>query len=94
MRHLLMAASAVALVIALWAGAGEAVAAPVSVRSPTSPGVVAVDVSYNRRHRSYYAYEDVRSHNCDGGGYAGIRELQRFWPQTLWPPSMRCFPYR
>ena len=23
-----------------------------------------------------------------------IRELQRRWPETNWPRSMRCFPYR
>jgi hypothetical protein len=93
MRHLLIAASAAAIAIALWAGAGSAVAAPFSVGGLTSPDVLAVDVSFNRRHQVYYAYED-RYDRCAGGGYAAIRELQRRWPQTLWPPSMRCFPYR
>jgi hypothetical protein len=94
MRHLLITASAAALAIALWAGLGEAEAAPFSVGGLTSPGASAVDVGYNRRHRSYYAYKGYRSRSCAGGGYAEIRELQRFWPQTSWPPSMRCFPYR
>jgi hypothetical protein len=94
MRHLLVTASAAALAIALWAGLGKAEAAPFSVGSLTSPNSPAVDVGYTRRHRSYYGNEDYRSYSCAGGGYAEIRELQRLWPQTLWPPSMRCFPYR
>jgi hypothetical protein len=49
MRQLHMAASAAALAIALWAGAGKAVAAPFSVGGLTSPDALAVDVSYNRR---------------------------------------------
>ena len=94
MRHLLITASAAAFAIALWAGLGDAEAAPFSVGGLTSPGARTVDVGYNRRHRSYYDYEDYRSDSCAGGGFAAIRELQRRWPETLWPPSMRCFAYR
>ena len=28
------------------------------------------------------------------GGSDEIRELQRRFPETLWPPSMRYFPYQ
>ena len=92
MRHLLIMASAAAIGVGLWAGLGAAEAA--SSGGLTSPGAPAVDVGYNRRHRSYYDYEDYRSDSCAGVGFAAIRELQRRWPETLWPPSMRCFPYR
>jgi hypothetical protein len=90
MRPLLIAAGTVVLSTALWAGLGETEAAPFSAGALTNAGAP-IDVSYYRRHRSYYAY---KSQNCAGPGYNEIRELQRRWPQTLWPPSMRCFPYR
>ena len=92
-RPLLIAAGAAALSIALWAGLGETEAAPFLVGALTNAGAP-VNVSYYRRHRSYYAYKDSRSQSCAGDGYAEVRELQTYWPQTLWPPSMRCFPYR
>ena len=67
--------------------------AEASLGGLTNPGVPVVNADYVRRYRTYYARKDYRS-RCEGGGWAEIRELQRFWPQTLWPPSMRCFPYR
>jgi hypothetical protein len=89
MRHLLIAASAAMFTFAVWASPGQAHASSLGL---TSPGVPVVDAGYSRRYRDYYA-ADYR-YRCEGGGWAEIRELQRFWPQQLWPPSMRCFPYR
>ena len=90
MRHLLVAASVATFAFAVWANPGQAHASP---RGLTSPGVPVTDAGYTRRSRNYYAAKDYR-YRCEGGGWAEIRELQRFWPQQLWPPSMRCFPYR
>jgi hypothetical protein len=86
MRHLLITASAAALAIALWAGLGEAEAAPLSVGGLTGSGVPVLDVGYNRRHRS-----TTPPHGC--ANRDEIRELQREYPETRWPPSMRCVPY-
>jgi hypothetical protein len=101
MRQFMITAGAAAFAIALWAGHGEAEAAPFFVGGLTSQGAPAVDVGYYGRHRSirsYYAYEDYpyrsyRYRYYGGGGSDEVRELQRFWPQTLWPPSMRYYPY-
>jgi len=90
MHHLLITIGAAALAFALWPGPA---AAETSLGSLTNPGVLVVNAGYVRRYRAYYARKDYRS-RCEGGGWAEIRELQRYWPQTLWPPSMRCFPYR
>jgi hypothetical protein len=88
MHHLLITIGAAALAFALWPGPA---AAETSLGSLTNPGVPVVNAGYVRRYRTYYARKDYRS-RCEGGGWAEIRELQRYWPQTLWPPSMRCFP--
>jgi hypothetical protein len=90
MRHLLIAASAATFAFAVWANPGQGHA---SSGGLTSPGVPVVDAGYGRRYRTYYAPKDAR-YRCEGGGWAEIRELQRFRPEQLWPPSMRCFPYR
>ena len=89
MHHLLITVGAAALAFALSAGPGEAEA---SLGGLISPGVPVVNAGYVRRYRTHYARKDYRS-RCEGGGWAEIRELQRFWPQTLWPPAW-CFPYR
>lgn len=68
----------------------------------TSPGFEVHEAGYSNRgkRRSLYV-EDYYAPNYAGrsyrsmpyGGSDEIRELQRFHPETLWPPSMRYFPY-
>ena len=54
-----------------------------------------IDVGYYRRYpppyyyRGRHSYVSPHCYNKDE-----IRELQRMWPETNWPRSMRCFPYR
>lgn len=79
MHHLLITIGAAALAFALWPGPA---AAETSLGSLTNPGVPVVNAGYVRRYRTYYARKDYRS-RCEGGGWAEIRELQRYWPQTL-----------
>ena len=94
MRVVLIAVSAATLAIVLVVGLGGVEAAPFSGDSLTNSGVPTVDVRYYRRHPSYYSaggpsYNSRRCYNRDE-----IRELQRMWPETNWPRSMRCVPYR
>ena len=90
MRVVLIAVSAATLAIVLVVGLGGVEAASFPGDSLTNSGVPTVDVRYYRRHPSYY-YRRVSRHcyNRDE-----IRELQRMWPETNWPRSMRCVPYR
>lgn len=83
MTRVLIMARAATLVISLWATLGEAEATPALLGGLHVPGVPVLAVGHRKRHRSHY------SHSCDE-----IRELQRMWPETRWPPSMRCHPYR
>ena len=86
MRHLLIGASVLAIV--LWPDFSDAQAGSFrTTRSLTGSGVPAVNAGYKKRYRSTYTSQ--RCANRDE-----IRELQRTWPETLWPKSMRCFPYR
>ena len=96
MRVVLIAVSAATLAIFLVVGLGGVEAAPFSGDSLTNSGVPTVDVRYYRRHPSYYyrrrggsSYTSRHCYNRDE-----IRELQRMWPETNWPRSMRCVPYR
>jgi hypothetical protein len=84
MRHLLLAAATLAT--ALGIGVGNVEAASFALDSLANSGVQTVDVRYYRRHPSY------TSRHCYNRDE--IRELQRMWPETNWPRSMRCFPYR
>ena len=93
-RHLLLAAATLAT--ALGIGVGNLEAASFALDSLANSGVQTVDVRYYRRHPSYYyrrggdpSYTSRHCYNRDE-----IRELQRMWPETNWPRSMRCFPYR
>jgi hypothetical protein len=86
MSQLLTPASAAAFAFALWAGLGNAGAAPFSVIFLTNPGASVVDVSSKKQHHSY-----SKSHPCVGDE---IPALQRYQPQVLWPRSMRCYPHR
>ena len=94
MRHLLLAAATLAT--ALGIGVGNVDAASFALDSLTNPDVQTVDVRYYRRYPPYYyrrwgdpSYTAGHCYNRDE-----IRELQRRWPETNWPRSMRCFPYR
>jgi hypothetical protein len=78
MRNLLTIAGAVALAITAWGGLGGANAMP-RLHYGTTPE----RTGYYGRHYGY-----PRPY-CT----FAIREYQRAWPPTLWPPSMRCFPY-
>lgn len=94
MRHLLLAAAPLAIVTVISVGNVEAASFP--LESLVASGVKAVDVGYYRRYPPYYyrrwadpSYTAPHCYNRDE-----IRELQRMWPETNWPRSMRCFPYR
>ena len=92
MRHLFLAAAT--LVTALGFSVGNVEAASFALDSLASPGLQTVDVRH-RRYSSYYYYPrwgDPSYTHCYN--HDEIRELQRRWPETNWPPSMRCFPYR
>ncbi len=85
----------------LFAGSGQASAAPaqglkdlIEATSPLEP------VGYYRRRGSYYPGYVVRdyapnygsySYRHHGNGQDEIRELQRLFPETNWPPSMRYY---
>ena len=90
MRVVLIAVNAASLAIVLMVGLGGVEAASFPGDSPINSGAPTVDVRYYRRHPSYY-YRRREDHcyNRDE-----IRELQRMWPETNWPRSMRCVPYR
>ena len=71
-------------------------------RDMTSPSLQLEDAGYRSAQRQSLYVEDyhgldysVRSYRATPhGGSDEIRELQRRFPETLWPPSMRYFPYR
>lgn len=87
MRHLLITASAAALAIAFCASVGVEVAAPFSAGGLTSPDARAVDVGYNPGRPTMRI-------DVPAAAMPRSASYKRFWPQTLWPPSMRCFRYR
>jgi hypothetical protein len=87
MRHILIGVALAAVAIALWPDFSETQAASIPASRLTGSGVSAVEAGYKKRYRSTYTSE--RCANRDE-----IRALQRMWPETLWPKSMRCFPYR
>ena len=89
--HYFVGASAAALAIALALSFGTAEAVSFPVASLTKSGLT-VDARY-RRHRSYYLPRNSSyARSCFNRDE--IRELQRRYPETNWPPSMRCYPYR
>ena len=85
MRQILFGAGLIA--IALWPDFSKAQPASIPACCLTGPGVPAVSAAYKKRYPPGYT-----SHRC--ANEHEIRELQRMWPETLWPKSMRCFPYR
>ena len=87
MRHLLIAVGLTAAAIVLWPDFSEAQAGSIPASSLTGSGGPAVDAGYKKGYRSTYASQRCANRH-------EIRELQRMWLETLWPKSMRCFPYR
>ena len=87
MRHILIGVGLTAAAIALWPDFGNAETGLIPPSSLTGSGVPAIDAGYKKRHRSTYTSQKCANRD-------EIRELQRMWPETLWPKSMRCFPYR
>jgi hypothetical protein len=89
-------AAAIALSLGLVAGAGTASAAP-QAPSLTGPGLQVADVGYKRYYRRYqpdyyvsdYYAPSYRVYRNIPGGNNEIRELQRLFPSTNWPPSLR-----
>jgi hypothetical protein len=87
------------LFIMLEADSGTALEASVGVATPELK-VLGVGYRYSKRYRPLYldrSFASDNSHrpysNMPYGGSDEIRELQRLHPETLWPPSMRYFPY-
>ena len=80
-RHPIILAHAVALAVVACFGLAEAKAASryYQTYSEASPRS-----GYNSQH---YGYPRP-------GCTFAIQGYQRLWPSQLWPPSMRCFPYR
>ena len=83
------------------AGIVPASAAPVSHPGLTSPGLQVEDTGYRRALKrqqfyndyyvtDFYAYgPSTRVYRDIPGGNNEIRELQRLFPETNWPPSLR-----
>jgi hypothetical protein len=85
----------------LFAGSGQANASPtqglkdlVQATSPVEP----VGWRYRRVYEPEYAVRDYApnyaySYRRYGNGHDEVRELQRLFPETNWPPSMRYHQY-
>jgi len=83
-----------AMVAALGINIGNAEAASVLLNVLTTSSLPTIRVRYYRYPPPYYyrgrhSYVSPHCYNKDE-----IRELQRMWPETNWPRSMKCFPYR
>ena len=94
MRHLIIVGAVV--VAALVINVGNAKASSVRLDGLTPSGIPTIDARYYRQYPPSYYYRDRRfSYNSPYCyNHDEIRELQRMWPETNWPRSMRCFPYR
>jgi len=99
---LLGLAAAAALGLTLFAGLGLAEAAPGQGLSGLTLSGLPVEQAgyYKRYYRSYqpYAYGSYPSGNgygyrSYGNGHDEVRELQRLFPSTNWPLSMRYHQY-
>ena len=82
--------------LGLFAALSAGSAAPINAAA----GLVEGAGYRHSKRRSLYVEDyygpnySVRSYRARPyGGSDEIRELQRFHPETLWPPSMRYFPY-
>jgi hypothetical protein len=89
-----------ALALALLAGPSPATAAPGQALSGLAAVGSPVEKAgyYKRHYRSYrpYAYGGYPGsygYRYPGNGHDEIRELQRLFPSTNWPASMRYHQY-
>jgi hypothetical protein len=94
----LMTAAALAVGLGVFASFAPASAAPMQASSGlTNPGLEVEDAGYRRakKNREYYVYQygvpERSERYMPFGGSDEIRELQRYWPYTNWPRSMRYF---
>jgi hypothetical protein len=98
----LVTTAAIALSLGLLASAGTASAAPMQAGSGlASPGLQVEDAGYRRYNRRYQPYfgpdyyvsdayvPSYRVYRDIPGGNNEIRELQRLFPETNWPRSLR-----
>ncbi len=87
-------ASAAVAILALAAGFAPANAAPLTQGLASGPS--AAEAVRYRRYYSYYPNSVYGQggyswrHDADAGTYE-YRELQRLFPQTNWPPSLRYY---
>ena len=97
-------AAAAALGLTLFAGSGPAEAtAGQGLSGLTASGLPVEQAGYYKRYRRYSNPYATRDYPADYGRYAyrphygngqdEIRELQRLFPETNWPPSMRYHQY-
>lgn len=92
----LLKAAAAAATLALVAGFVPAHAAPLLLAQGLASGPSAVEAVRYKRHYSYYPNTVYRQdgyswrHDADAGSYE-YRELQRLFPETNWPPSLRYY---
>jgi hypothetical protein len=100
---LLGLAAVAALGLTLFAGSGPVEAAPgQGLSGLTASGLPVEEAGYYKR---YYRSHQPYAYGSYPGGYSGygyrsygnghdeIRELQRLFPSTNWPPSMRYHQY-
>jgi hypothetical protein len=100
MTNHFMRAGAVALTVGLFAGLACANAAPrFPLNGVAGNASAAETVRYGHRHYAPYAYQyapqDYASSSYRYRPYAGgadeYREMQRLFPETNWPPSLRYY---
>jgi hypothetical protein len=103
LRRALTLTGALALTFSLFAVSAPAGAAPLQARDGvTAPNLQVEDVGYKRgkKYRQLYGSDYyVSDYYANGspnrvyrdipGGNNEIRELQRLFPETNWPPSLR-----
>ena len=88
----------------LFAGLAAASAAPLSGGGLAAPGLATEPVAYRHlKNRQLYVADSYGSPSFPSyprssqgmpfGGSDEVLELQRLHPETLWPRSMRYFPY-
>jgi hypothetical protein len=97
----LFAGAALALTFGIFASTAPAGAAPMhALRGLASPGLQVEEAGYRRAKRyrpffgsDYYVAQgyDVRAYACCARQSDEIRELQRLFPSTNWPPSDRYY---
>jgi hypothetical protein len=91
----LLKTSAAAATLALVAGFTPASATPLTLGQGLASGHSAVEAVRYKRYYSYHpnsVYQDGYSwrHDADAGSYE-YRELQRLFPETNWPRSLRYY---